>query len=332
MADFFKNYGGVSNGGQKSGNSTGSIVMNDFNISYQWTISDFIEILHSRRLKLELESPSFCVLGYSDVFFKMYLVLHAESSVDTSRWGLFLKAFSTSSNEELNFSISHVFSLTSQTRDRLFWNSSSLEGVCYTEKSTGSHCGVESFITLETIKESLFSSGAINVVCEIMCKENAEGLICKSINNKEKESSTLNYKRYLSQHYLMFNSIIPRDCRISFGGVYYSIHKCLLMAHSLVFKERFMNPNSEESRRNCVYIRDKVGCEAFKMMIGYLYSAKVPNNSGNKNISELLFLAETYKINNLKLLCQEMLNFQGTPEITQCGTKRRISAISKLFQ
>uniref|UniRef100_A0A0K0G2X6 Speckle-type POZ protein (inferred by orthology to a human protein) n=1 Tax=Strongyloides venezuelensis TaxID=75913 RepID=A0A0K0G2X6_STRVS len=96
-----------------------------------------------------------------------------ESSGDTSYWGLFLKAYSTSSNEKLNFNIPHMFKLTSPTRDKIFWNSSFLESVFYSDKSTQNQYGVESCITLKTIKESLFSIEILNVVCKIIYEGNA---------------------------------------------------------------------------------------------------------------------------------------------------------------
>uniref|UniRef100_A0A0K0G2Y1 Speckle-type POZ protein (inferred by orthology to a human protein) n=1 Tax=Strongyloides venezuelensis TaxID=75913 RepID=A0A0K0G2Y1_STRVS len=292
----------------KSDNSTGSIVTNDFNISYQWTIGNFFEILHTRKSKLEIESPSFSVLGYPNVLFKMYFLLRVESSEDTSYWGLILKAFSPSSNDELNIDISHKFSLTSQKRDKIFWNSRVLENVFYFEKLTRNQCGVESCIALETIKESLFSSGALNVTCDIMYKENVEDLICRNNNNEELESDILNYKRYFRQLFEMFISVNTSDCTIEFGGRIYRVHKFILMAHSLVFKELFMDPNSDESKGNCICIRDKVGFESFDLMISYFYGATIPSDIRGKDFEELLHLADTYKINNLKILCQGMLN------------------------
>uniref|UniRef100_A0A0N5CGP6 BTB domain-containing protein n=1 Tax=Strongyloides papillosus TaxID=174720 RepID=A0A0N5CGP6_STREA len=289
-------------------NSTGSIAFNDLNTNYQWTINNFFEILHSRESKLELESPYFSVLGYPNILFSMCLLLRNESSEGISYWGLTLTAYLAFSNVELTITIPHKFSLTSPTRNKIFWDSSFIETTFYLKRWTPNRFGVERRITLETIKESLFSSGTLNIVCEIMYKENVKEFIYASINNTKMGSRISNYKKHNSQLYEMYKLENTSDCKIVHRGKFFSVHKFILMAHSLVFRKLFMDPNSKESKGGCVTLCGTVESQTVEMMINYLYKGELPNNIDNKNIEELLDLAETYEINNLKLMCESMLN------------------------
>uniref|UniRef100_A0A0N5CGP7 BTB domain-containing protein n=1 Tax=Strongyloides papillosus TaxID=174720 RepID=A0A0N5CGP7_STREA len=302
-------------------NSTMSIAVDDLNISYQWTISNFFEILHSRKWKIDLESPSFRVLDYPNILFKMRLVLRMDSSGNISHWGLFLKAAKSLFYEEITINISHKFKLTSPRRDVVSWNSDLLESVFHLKKWRRNQWSAENSIPIQAIKETLRSFGTLNVVCEIMHKERGDGFIYRSIINQKLKSYISNYERYNNQLYEMYTSTNTSDCTIVYRGKVFWVHKLIVMAQSLVLKERFMDENSEESKGNCVIINEAVGLPAVEMMVYYLYKARLPSDIGRTEIEELLQLADTYKINNLKLLCQEMLNFQHISEITQCGMK-----------
>uniref|UniRef100_A0A0K0G2Y0 Speckle-type POZ protein (inferred by orthology to a human protein) n=1 Tax=Strongyloides venezuelensis TaxID=75913 RepID=A0A0K0G2Y0_STRVS len=302
-------------------NSTMSIAVDDTNISYQWTINDFFEILHSRRRKIDLKSPSFRVLDYPNILFNMRLVLRMDSSGNISHWGLFLKASKSFFYDEVTINISHKFKLTSPRSDLVSWNSNLLESVFHLEKWKRNQWSVENCIPIHAIKETLRSFGMLNVVCEIMHKENGDGFIYRSIINQKLKSFISNYERYNAQLYEMYTSTSTSDCTIVHRGKVFWVHKFIVMAQSLVLKERFMDENSEESKGNCVIINEAVGISAVKMLVDYLYKARLPSDINRREIDELLHLADTYKINNLKLLCQEMLNFQLTSEITQRGAK-----------
>uniref|UniRef100_A0A0N5CGP3 BTB domain-containing protein n=1 Tax=Strongyloides papillosus TaxID=174720 RepID=A0A0N5CGP3_STREA len=313
MAEFSRICGGDSSIRPHSSGVTGCIPVNHSNVCYQWTINNFFEILHSRKMKLELESHSFSVLGYPNVVFKMCMLLHAESPGGNSYWGLFLKASSASSKEELNINIPHMFKLTSPTRDKVFWNSSSLEGVFYSEKLTQFQCGIESRITLKTIKETLFSTGALNVICETMHKGNGERFMGQNNKNDELKTKISHYERYLNRLSTMYASQYASDFKIIFCGKkgfskIYKVHKSIFMAHSLYFRSLLTDTNTTRSKCNSVAIGEEVGFPAVEMMIEYFYKAKIPSDASHEDIKELLHLANAYEINDLKLLCEGMLN------------------------
>uniref|UniRef100_A0A0K0G2X7 BTB domain-containing protein n=1 Tax=Strongyloides venezuelensis TaxID=75913 RepID=A0A0K0G2X7_STRVS len=68
-----------------------------------------------------------------------------------------------------------------------------------------------------------------------------------------------------------------------------------------------MDTNLTKSKLNSVAIREEVEFPVVEKMIEYLYEAKVPSDASHEEIKQLLNLANTYGINCLKFVCEDML-------------------------
>uniref|UniRef100_A0A0N5CGP5 BTB domain-containing protein n=1 Tax=Strongyloides papillosus TaxID=174720 RepID=A0A0N5CGP5_STREA len=208
--------------------------------------------------------------------------------------------------------ISYKFSLTSPTRGKIFWSSDFLENL---QSISSSEDGMENkydygcLIPFGRINESMCFYKELNIVCEIKYKIPNEGSTGINIFNEKSGSRILDYERHGNQLYDMYKSVNTSDCTIVFHGKFFFVHKFILMAHSLAFRKLFMDPDSKESKGSCVTLCDTVESQAVEMMVNYLYKGELPSDIGQKQIKDLLHLAVTYKIDNLKLLCESMLRF-----------------------
>uniref|UniRef100_A0A0K0G2X9 Speckle-type POZ protein (inferred by orthology to a human protein) n=1 Tax=Strongyloides venezuelensis TaxID=75913 RepID=A0A0K0G2X9_STRVS len=117
----------------------------------------------------------------------------------------------------------------------------------------------------------------LNIVCEIMCKEPKGKFIPIIAYGGKFGSSTINYKRHNNQHFNMYKSENLSDFTIEVGDRVYKVHKFVLMAHSLVFRRRIMNKNSNESKDNGVIDCKIIGYQAVEMMVDYLYKGTIPS-------------------------------------------------------
>uniref|UniRef100_A0A0N5CGP4 MATH domain-containing protein n=1 Tax=Strongyloides papillosus TaxID=174720 RepID=A0A0N5CGP4_STREA len=99
MDELFRIIGDDSGGCPEPDSSKGSIAVDDLNISCQWTISDFCEIIHSDEWRSELKSPPFQVFCYPDVLFKICFSPCAKATGGIRKYSLILKAVSRSSNK-----------------------------------------------------------------------------------------------------------------------------------------------------------------------------------------------------------------------------------------
>lgn len=88
-------------------------------------------------------------------------------------------------------------------------------------------------------------------------------------------------------------------------GREFAVHKCILAAHSDVFRAMFEHTGTVESTRSTLSI-DDFGSDAIGAMLEHIYTGCC-SPSFNCRPEELLGLADKYNLTHLKCYCEEQL-------------------------
>lgn len=102
------------------------------------------------------------------------------------------------------------------------------------------------------------------------------------------------------------------DVVFEVDGVEYSAHKAIMAARSTVFSRMFAkDSNFAEAQNGRVKIHD-VERDVFQEMLNFIYTGKVENL--NEMADDLLAAADKYALDRLKVMCEEALSSNLTPE------------------
>lgn len=102
------------------------------------------------------------------------------------------------------------------------------------------------------------------------------------------------------------------DVVFEVDGVEYSAHKAIMAARSEVFSRMFSkDSNFAEAQNGRVKIHD-VERDVFQEMLNFIYTGKVENL--NEMADDLLAAADKYALARLKVMCEEALSSNLTPE------------------
>jgi speckle-type POZ protein len=115
--------------------------------------------------------------------------------------------------------------------------------------------------------------------------------------------------------------ILPGPKESGSTTVEFPAHKVILAARSPVFAKMFEH-DMQESANNKVKV-DDIQPDVFKVVLTYMYTGQVPKFSTGENnvVYELLYAADKYQLDDLKLFCERqlvsILNFQNAARIIQ---------------
>lgn len=102
------------------------------------------------------------------------------------------------------------------------------------------------------------------------------------------------------------------DVVFEVDGVEYSAHKAIMAARSEVFSRMFAkDSNFAEAQNGRVKIHD-VERDVFQEMLNFIYTGKVENL--NEMADDLLAAADKYALARLKVMCEEALSSNLTPD------------------
>ncbi|XP_015925839.1 uncharacterized protein [Parasteatoda tepidariorum] len=113
-----------------------------------------------------------------------------------------------------------------------------------------------------------------------------------------------NLKEFVNDFDCMYESCLLTDIEFKIGNESFSVHKCILAAHSPVLR-RMISSDFSESKTNTISINDS-SPEIFKCFLKYLYSGKIEDKTWSV-VKELLILADKYDVRSLRTKCGEIL-------------------------
>jgi speckle-type POZ protein len=100
------------------------------------------------------------------------------------------------------------------------------------------------------------------------------------------------------------------DVRFSVGEKTFSAHKCVLAARSAVFREEFFGAESEKGAADNIVL-EGTDAVTFQTLLHFIYTDVLPDCvSGDGDIrstQKLLVAANRYKVERLKMICEEKL-------------------------
>ena len=86
----------------------------------------------------------------------------------------------------------------------------------------------------------------------------------------------------------------------------FKVHKCVLAAHSDVFRAMFAHKETVENVQSCLKITD-FDADIVGQMLKYLYTGELPEELATENLTELLKIGEKYQLELLKSIIEEKL-------------------------
>lgn len=102
------------------------------------------------------------------------------------------------------------------------------------------------------------------------------------------------------------------DVVFEVDGMEYSAHKAIMAARSEVFSRMFATDSNFAEAKNGRVKIDDVERDVFQEMLNFIYTGKVENL--NQMADDLLAAADKYALSRLKVMCEESLSSNLTPE------------------
>ena len=84
------------------------------------------------------------------------------------------------------------------------------------------------------------------------------------------------------------------------------MHKCILVAHSDVFRAMFSHKETVENTQSRLKITD-FDSAIVSQMLEYLYSGELPEEVTSENFVELMKISEKYQLELLKAISEEKM-------------------------
>eukprot|EP01111_Echinosteliopsis_oligospora_P000237 TRINITY_DN10212_c0_g1_i1.p1 TRINITY_DN10212_c0_g1~~TRINITY_DN10212_c0_g1_i1.p1 ORF type:complete len:360 (-),score=81.50 TRINITY_DN10212_c0_g1_i1:89-1168(-) len=160
---------------------------------------------------------------------------------------------------------------------------------------------------LNVLKTILDDNHTLRIQCDIE-------VFVKRLNViKDEKPIVIHPSTQVCAHYQKLLDNAPfHDVEFMCGDVKICAHKCVLATRSLVFQKMFSS-GMKESTENKVIIQE-TDAHSFKLLLRFIYTGTIDNESLQANTQELMALSDKYDVEDLKALCDTTLLDQLTPQ------------------
>lgn len=164
--------------------------------------------------------------------------------------------------------------------------------------------GFERFFSESFIRDknkNVLKDNKLTVLCTIIVKEATNKENKEDIHSTKKNATKL---KILDDYEKVFSNEEFSDVTITAEGKSFHLHKCILTARSTFFEGMFRN-DMKEKIENKIEIKD-IRYEVLEEFFRFIYTGKVRET--DKIICELLTAAEKYSIEELKVVCEDIMS------------------------
>ena len=262
--------------------------------TFTWTIEDFLS--RPEKSGEAIYSSPFTVSGPNDQVTTWDLQMYPKGRTpfDTDLVSLFIRNIDkTTEKATVSFSILNEWL---QKKKRT------------TNIVKGAHlCGVV-YISVDELNENpdLLPSGHLTIVCELTMHGPGVTISGSKFPDEELATDDNCGKQMNEQVGKLFGKTKFSDVKITCGEEVFYCHRCILSVSSSVFEAMFLSDMTENISR-IVNIKD-IKPEVVKEMLYFIYNGEtLTENSTHEFVMDLLRAADQYKLNLLKVRCEERL-------------------------
>ena len=266
--------------------------------TYKWVIDDFC-LCYCKSVGERIESPTFTTSSSDNTQQKWRLRLYPKG--DRLEFRDYISIFLMSLNEpdvEVRYSLyifdsnEHKVATTTMGQTTVFRSCGSWGSSRFLKRST----------IIDEVTEVLIS-GSLTVYCDITVDPESTNMIKRNSRNEIKELEFRRLKELDDLETLM-ESEKYSDVSISVDDRIFHAHKNILTSKSVVFAKMFDASPKENEEKPLVI--EGVNADVFCELLRYVYAGKV--NDVEKHVGGLLAEANKYKIQGLKVMCEDVLH------------------------
>lgn len=284
-------------------------------MTQDWTIENFSPLL-------KLCKPGHCLRSHVfrhplllDVSWQLCLYPAGKRDENNGFVSLFLKMTATVPNRELLITAEYKFHFLDDHGQVKFTNVN--VGDFHAKPPKGGHSWGLRNIPRPKVVNSLRNDGSLLVHCQIEvlpdpCKMRSVAQRIAPLSEKDLTPVSKTYVNNMLR--LLRDGASSSDYKVvaEDDGREFPVHKCILAAHSDVFRAMFEHSDTIESERSTLRI-DDFGSDAIGAMLEYIYTGCCSTSSACRP-EELLGLADKYNLTYLKSYCEEQLIAKLTKE------------------